>query len=383
MFRVCFGPDHGFNLKASARENMALSNSTSLQPGRSGSPAVSIVVPIKGRIDLFRDTLASLQGQTFDDWECILVDDGSTARERSALAELIHRDQRFVLMDNPGPRRGASAARNAGFRASRGRYVIFVDSDDALAPCCLENRVQVMDEDPSLDYAAFVTWVFHAKPGDSQKVWNADPRAPHLQRFIEGDSVWHTSGPIWRRHAFEKLGGWDDRAASWQDWEFHVRATAANLRYRFIVEADSYWRATREGAMTKSSELPRKIINRARLFSRVAATLKTHPLWPELRDLMAAHYLTHAFKNRLPRQRKFCIWNRARRDGVVSGFTYWTVILLEALGWVVGRVVWKFERKLLGAADPLPGPRWKPFQPSHRVTTRENAVPAEYRSALR
>ena len=53
-------------------------------------------------------------------------------------------------MKNPGPRRGASACRNAGLGVSRGEYVVFLDSDDALAPTCLQRRVEVIKSNPKV-----------------------------------------------------------------------------------------------------------------------------------------------------------------------------------------------------------------------------------------
>jgi glycosyltransferase involved in cell wall biosynthesis len=81
---------------------------------------VSVVIPIKGRPQLFALTAQSLAEQTYPHWEPLVVDDGSNADEFRRIAEIAGRDQRMRLMKNPGPRPGASACRNAGRAASRG-----------------------------------------------------------------------------------------------------------------------------------------------------------------------------------------------------------------------------------------------------------------------
>ena len=129
---------------------------------------VSVVIPIKGRPQLFELTAQSLVEQTYPHWEAVVVDDGSSADEFRRIAEIAGRDQRMRLMKNAGPRRGASACRNAGLAASRGEYVVFLDSDDALAPTCLERRVEVMKSNPKVDFAVFPTSVFRAIPGDTR-----------------------------------------------------------------------------------------------------------------------------------------------------------------------------------------------------------------------
>jgi hypothetical protein len=108
---------------------------------------------------------------------------------------------------------------------------VFLDSDDALAPTCLQRRVEVMESNPNVDFAVFPTWVFHAIPGDSRLFWNQFTSENDLDRFLRFDSPWHTSGPIWKKMSLRQKGPWDDRALCPQDWEFHIRAIAAGLSY--------------------------------------------------------------------------------------------------------------------------------------------------------
>lgn len=99
-------------------------------------PVVTIVVPVYNGKELLPTCLDSIRAQTFADFECILVDDGSTDGSGQLCDELAARDPRFrVLHQTNG---GVCSARNAGILAAAGEYVVFCDQDDQLAPQTLD-----------------------------------------------------------------------------------------------------------------------------------------------------------------------------------------------------------------------------------------------------
>jgi glycosyltransferase involved in cell wall biosynthesis len=91
-------------------------------------PTFSIIIPTFNRADLLHNTLWSVQNQTFEDWECIIVDDGSTDNTKAIIEDLIKQDSRFKYVYQENAER--SAARNNGIRNSSGEYICFLDSDD-------------------------------------------------------------------------------------------------------------------------------------------------------------------------------------------------------------------------------------------------------------
>lgn len=97
-------------------------------------PFVSIVTPVFNREALVERAVASCLRQDEQDWEQIVVDDGSTDGSAAAVAR--HRDARIRLLRHER-NRGVSPARNTGVRAARGRWVLFLDSDDELLPGAL------------------------------------------------------------------------------------------------------------------------------------------------------------------------------------------------------------------------------------------------------
>lgn len=97
---------------------------------------ISVLVPIYNAGDWLRDCLESIATQSYESWEAILVDDGSTDASRELCEQFCSRDVRFRLIRQENS--GVSAARNTALDAARGQYVFFLDADDYLAPQALK-----------------------------------------------------------------------------------------------------------------------------------------------------------------------------------------------------------------------------------------------------
>lgn len=107
----------------------------------SARPTVSAIIPVYNRVRLVQRAIRSVLNQTFEDFELILVDDGSTDGLAEAMSSLS--DPRFRLIRH-AVNRGSSAARNTGISAARGHYVAFLDSDDYWLPEKLEYQLEFM-----------------------------------------------------------------------------------------------------------------------------------------------------------------------------------------------------------------------------------------------
>lgn len=113
------------------------------------TPLVSIVIPTFNRAGLLARALDSVVAQTVDDWEIVLIDDGSTDETPQVADDYARRlGERFVYQrqDNAG----CCAARNRGIDRARGRFVAFLDSDDAFAPTKLERQLELFERVPAL-----------------------------------------------------------------------------------------------------------------------------------------------------------------------------------------------------------------------------------------
>lgn len=111
-------------------------------------PLVSVIIPCYNQARFLPDAVASLQAQTLATWECMIVDDGSADNTAKVAESLAQGDDRIrvVSQSNHGP----SAARNAGLRLARGRYIQFLDADDLIAPEKLLAQVSALSGAPPL-----------------------------------------------------------------------------------------------------------------------------------------------------------------------------------------------------------------------------------------
>lgn len=107
---------------------------------------ISVVIPLYNKEKSVRATLESVRAQTYKDWECIVVDDGSTDNSREVAEQFRILDLRFQILSQLNS--GVSAARNVGVKAAKGEYVAFLDGDDIWEPTFLEEAVQLIKDYP-------------------------------------------------------------------------------------------------------------------------------------------------------------------------------------------------------------------------------------------
>jgi len=110
-----------------------------------GAPLASIITPVYNAETFLPETLDSVRAQTLQDWEQILVDDGSTDRSVALIEAAASRDARFRLL-RTSRNQGPSAARNLAIESARGQYIAFLDADDLWLPEKLARSVQWMAE---------------------------------------------------------------------------------------------------------------------------------------------------------------------------------------------------------------------------------------------
>jgi glycosyltransferase involved in cell wall biosynthesis len=205
------------------------------------NPMVSIIIPTYNRASLITETLYSVLNQTYQNWECIIVDDLSTDQTMELIALITEKDNRFVVVSNKRWK-GACGARNTGVEIATGSFLIFLDADDLLSENCLLNRVTEFEQKVDCDFLVFSTIEFKKRIDDTNILINVYSKDDLVERFLNLDIPWLTTGPIWRRDRFVSLGTWNEEMLSWQDWELHIRALLNNYKFSYYATVDNYWR---------------------------------------------------------------------------------------------------------------------------------------------
>lgn len=108
-------------------------------------PKVSVIVPVYNQEKYIKETLQSIQIQTYTDYECIIVNDGSRDKSSDIIHEFCRRDTRFICYDKKNE--GVSIARNYGIQYSSGEYILPVDGDDLIEPSYVEECVEILDKE--------------------------------------------------------------------------------------------------------------------------------------------------------------------------------------------------------------------------------------------
>ena len=105
-------------------------------------PQVSVIIPLYNQGHFLHDSVKSLHEQTFQDWQGVIVNDGSTDDSLSVAEKIVGDDKRFVIVTRPNG--GLSAARNTGLEHCNGEYVALLDSDDYFLPNHLFDMVAIL-----------------------------------------------------------------------------------------------------------------------------------------------------------------------------------------------------------------------------------------------
>lgn len=263
------------------------------------SPIVSVIIPTKNRRLLLEETLESVRAQNFSHWEVIVVDDGPTDDTDGYMNSICLEEPRIQFFHREGNSSNANVCRNQGFEKSLGEYVIFLDSDDLLAPNCLEQRVGLLERNPDVDFAVYPGMCFYQEPGDSTENFGEASGAGELDRLLGMDWPMQTTAPIWRRKALNKLGPWDESLPSWQDVDFHFRALISNLKMLRVNNHDYYFRISHDSSKTSTIQFSnyQHLNNAIELFRRFRAELKeAHLLTWSRGHLLAGCYLFVAEK---------------------------------------------------------------------------------------
>lgn len=163
-------------------------------------PLVSVVIPCLNQAHFLRAALRSVAAQTWQPLESIVVDDGSTD-DTSAVA----REAGALLLRQPN--NGVSAARNAGLRAARGQFVIFLDADDELEPDAAETGLAMLERHPDAWMVARCCGLID-EAGRPMATNCLPPSTADLYReWLERNLVWTPGAAVFRREPFVALGG--------------------------------------------------------------------------------------------------------------------------------------------------------------------------------
>ena len=216
-------------------------------------PILSVIIPCYNYGRYIRETLQSLQSQTFRDFETIVVDDGSNEELTLRVLDDLPNEGIQVLRQE---KLNVATALNLGISAARGRYVCRLDADDTIEPTYFEKCLCLLESNQGVAIAYSLVKTF----GDENQIWLTEPF--DLRLLLEYNHI--CAAAVFRRSVWEQVGGFDTAMDGFEDWEFWVRLGKAGFRGKLIAETLFNYRRHGTTLNIRSERRSGKLLDRIR-----------------------------------------------------------------------------------------------------------------------
>lgn len=215
------------------------------------SPLVSIIIPAYNYGHFIKQSLDCVLAQTYQNWECLVIDDGSTDNTWDIVSSYLSRDRRFKYIYQTNE--GASSARNLGLRNSAGKYIQFLDADDLIENRKIELQLNYLEAHTEIDivYGSGYYFSIGESNDDLSPVWREaltwmpeihGSGQSSLLALIERPFIIHS--PLVRRSVIESVGYFKEDLRSCEDWHFWIRCAmqGKSFSYEDFEDAKALYR---------------------------------------------------------------------------------------------------------------------------------------------
>lgn len=190
------------------------------------APVVSIIMATYNRGHLIEQTLASIGFQSYDNWECLIIDDGSTDNTKEILRPYLMKDSRFKYYErSKDHKKGLPGCRNQGLEISKGDFIIFFDDDDIVHPDNLKICVQEL-ENCKVDYCRYLRDTFYGN-FNLEFETNQDYQIEalninNLDSIITGHIPFNSCQVMWKKRCFIE-DKFNESLMYAEEWELYSR----------------------------------------------------------------------------------------------------------------------------------------------------------------
>ncbi len=213
------------------------------------NPKISVIIPVYNRGTLISETIASVLGQSYINWECLLIDDGSTDDTEAVIQDYVSRDGRIKYHKRPESRpKGASASRNFGLELAKGEYIQFLDSDDLLKENKLEEQLKILEKEDELCISTCKWGSFSISSNLNVKSkWHSygdfSSGFKLLLQFGRYNEYMPLMAYLVSRKLCEIAGPWNEDLTHNDDGEYFSRILMNASKIRFSPDTEVYYRA--------------------------------------------------------------------------------------------------------------------------------------------
>lgn len=257
-------------------------------------PLISIVSPMYNVENYIGEFIECILAQTYDNWELLLVDDGSTDNTINVAKNYC--DNRIFIYFRKNRRKGANACRNIGMEHAKGKYLLILDSDDLVEKICLEQRLLFMEQNKSIDYATALGSSIIVNDDKTytktDKIWGKSSDEDLLSRILSTDYPFGVWNNIYRLSSMKDCS-WDEKVQIYQDFDFMVTTCLKNKKHSYIKESnvDYLYREGRPNAITGFFISEEKHKSTIYLFDKIQKSLKQLGNYKELHRKFKTFYI--------------------------------------------------------------------------------------------
>lgn len=201
-------------------------------------PKISIIIPCFNYDHFLLQTLNSLLNQSYQSWECIIIDDGSTDNTRAVVSKFLQKDARFKYFYQNN--QGLSAARNAGIASCAGEYIQFLDADDLLENDKLKIQYEFLQNNPSIDVVYGQVKYFDNIDSESIHIKGEftvsgfSGKGKELIEELVYRNITAVHAPLSKKNIFTKGNKFDVNLTSLEDWDFWWRCSLHGVSFHYL-----------------------------------------------------------------------------------------------------------------------------------------------------
>jgi|Deesub1362A_J573_1020465.scaffolds.fasta_scaffold01189_2 glycosyltransferase involved in cell wall biosynthesis len=230
-----------------------------MSDGENLMPKVSVIIPCYNVEDYIGECLDSVFSQTFQNFEVIIINDGSTDKSEEKIRPYLNKYKKkikYFFQRN----RGAYCARNMGIKHASGEYIAFLDADDMLRPESLERRVEEIEADRRVGLVYTDAYLL-IDEGESKKIHEKTYREFFEITFYKGEVTLQilernfvpTPTVLVRSEVLRKVGLFDETFKRTADYDLWIRISKNGWKFSYVEEPLSYYRV-REKSLSQNKE---------------------------------------------------------------------------------------------------------------------------------
>lgn len=246
------------------------------------NPKISIIVPVYNARATISETLHSLIKQTYQDFEIIIIDDGSADDSAKILKRWVKKDAKkfkYFWQRNQGP----AAARNKGLKEAKGEFIAWIDADDLWLPKRLESMLKEFNKEPEVAFVSTDARYLYPDNKISKQTYyqiNGLPLEYSFKELLKTNFIF--GSPLIKKKVIEKVGFLDENLVRSEDYDYWLRILAKNYKlaivkeplalYRFLIDSRS-----QSYILVNQAEL--KVLSKASEFKKLSSEEKEVLRW--------------------------------------------------------------------------------------------------------